>query len=194
MNPLTCCPFKTQDDLPIDDSTIRVEGVTKETYGIKSRWRGDQKKSITIIDTPGLKDPLGQQADKAYLSGIVKSLTDNIGSHNMFLYCIKHDSTLRIDELETFQTFYALFGDTFFRHLVIEITWYNQKKADYENRRKKYRGRIPNLDGMSQIDFSDYLQKEYSKAINTEIKKHFNLAYDIPIVFIDTYHYNFSTI
>ena len=52
------CPFKTQDDVPLDEGgLIRVSGVTKDTYGLAANWRNIENKDFTVVDTPGLNDP-----------------------------------------------------------------------------------------------------------------------------------------
>ena len=124
---------------------------------------------------------------------MVQSLTDYINKNNMFLFCLKYDSTFRLEELKTFRTFYALFGKAFFGHLVIEVTWYGQTKSDRRKRQKRERRRNRNVEQMSSIDFADYIQNEITKSLNAAIKKNFQfLTEDIPVVFIDSYEYEFG--
>ena len=188
------CPFKTQDDVPHDEGgLIRVSGVTRDTYGLAAKWRNIENKSFTVVDTPGLNDPLGNQADKGYVSDMVLSLTDYIGANNMFLFCLKYDSTFRLDELKTFRTFHALFGKRFFDHLVIEVTWYGQTKSDRRKRRRSERRRDKNLRKMNSMDFADYIQNKTAKSLNAALKKSFPfLTKNIPVVFIDSYLYEFG--
>ena len=189
------CPFMAQHDLSNEEITIlRQSGVTKNTTWSNSYWRADMSKEFLMVDTPGINDPLGKQADKAYLSDMVDAFSKTIGDINCFIYTFKMDSTFRPEEYNVFQTFYALFGKEFFKHLIIEVTWWSQLQANRLTRRKNYFGQLDN--GNINEDTlkleSKLIQNMVTKSLNDLLKSKFNITHDIPVVYIDYYFYQWG--
>ena len=184
-----------QHDLSREEKTIlRQSGVTKNTTWSNSYWRANLSQEFLMVDTPGINDPLGKQADKAYLSDMVDAFSKTIGDINCFIYTFKMDSTFRPEEYNVFQTFYALFGKEFFKHLIIEVTWWSQQRTNRLKRRKEYLGQIGN-DGINDSTLkleSMEIQNMVTKTLNDLLKSKFNVSHDIPVVFIDYYFYEWG--
>ena len=88
-------------------------------------------KEFVGVDTPGLGDPSGNEVDRERATGIVDFLRDKLGNSKINAIVYLHKGTATRNNFEILRMYNYLFGEDLWKHLVIEVTfWENGDEAD----------------------------------------------------------------
>lgn len=142
---------------------------TSLTSWIAGNYFGHEGKCITIIDTPGLGDTLGRDCTNAMnTAAFVKSLN----SIHAFVLVIKGSTTRMTPELkEHISRFLEMFGQDFWKRVVIEITFWSHGRRAVRDRKK-------NRGGLDEKKLTRDLNNMMAAEFKTQIPQ-------IPVVFVD---------
>ena len=160
-----------ENDLCYFNTGESSSGITERTEAKKIRWRGTGSQFI-VVDTPGLNDP--QDRDKEIASDIVTFIRDRFQHRKITLFLFLHKYEDVRFNFKTLKMYHYMFGDIFWDHLMIEITWWSHD-PDSERRRLMRRRQ-----GMHTRESTTTKLIEYIKS-QTRIPA----DHTLPFVFID---------
>jgi len=153
---------------------VRSNGpVTKATCVDSGPWLGNLTGSpgpmFTIVDTPGFgADDILEE--NRHVEDMVKVFRDDLKFINVFVILFK-ETDMRLDKAmqSMLATFQYMFGNDFWRNAVLEATQWSHDPG--------YRKRHPHLN-----------EKRWARDFNKELRELFHFDFDLPAVFIDTFH------
>jgi len=119
------CNFNTGED---------SEGVTEVAVAKKLSWRGNGPQFI-VVDTPGLNDPQG--LDQAIASNIVTLIRDRFQDRNITMFLFLHKHTDNRFNFKALRMYHYMFGNIFWNHLMVEVTYWSHDPISARRRRKR---------------------------------------------------------
>jgi len=142
---------------------------TNETAWIAGPWLGDYKSGHchTLIDTPGI----GDSEDRDCIHGaVIGEAVKNLSPIDAFIVIFKGTNTRFTKPLQEQLSFYEeLFGQDFWKRVVIEISFWRHREDDKEER----------------LDDREIDEGKLAHDLNYQLKKKFALQFEIPVVFVD---------
>ena len=160
------CNFKAGESDP-------TQGLTTQTVAKKVKWKGNGREFIAV-DTPGLDDPLGEETDGKRIRNIIEFLQNGLDGRKITTFLYIHKGTKTRYNFHYLRMFHYMFGDRFWDHLCIEVTWWKHTRPAYKERAKGKRVGFENETNAAE-KLNKYIQ-ETTNAPNN---------FEIPIVFID---------
>ena len=109
------CAFRTGNN---ED----LSSVTKHPEARIVQWRGTGE-FFTIVDTPGLSDPQGEDADRNHFKEVVAMLRNKLKIIHAIVHVVKGTEN-RLSEtlVKNLQIFKYMFGDAMKNNLITEVT------------------------------------------------------------------------
>ena len=123
------CNFKVGESDP-------TRGLTQETSARKVKWLGRGREFIAV-DTPGLRDPMGTDTDKFRIKDIVTFIKDGLKPRKIAMFLYLHKATLTRFNFHYLKMFHYMFGDVFWSHLMLEVTWWPHDTRSSRRRQRK---------------------------------------------------------
>merc|ERR1719219_330767 len=153
---------------------VRSNGpVTKATCVDSGPWLGNLTGSpgpmFTIVDTPGFgADDILEE--NRHVEDMVKVFRDDLKFINVFVILFK-ETDMRLDKAlrSMLATFQHMFGNEFWRNSILEATQWSHDPGYRETR-------------------SHLTEKRWAGDFNKKLKDIFHFDFDLPAVFIDTFH------
>ena len=146
-----------------------MRSTTKETSWIAGQWLGDTTNGpcVTLIDTPGVSDTDGQDCVHGVELG---EKVKEWGPIDAFVLIFKGTKNRFTSGLQEQLSFYEeLFGQDFWKRVIIEISFWRSRQTDKEQR----------------IDDREIDEARLANALNKQLEEKFHLATHIPVVFVD---------
>jgi len=150
---------------------VRSDGpVTKATCIDSGPWLGNLTGPMfTIVDTPGFGANNIHEENK-HVEDMVKVFKDDLMFINVFVIMFKEtDMRLGKAMLNMLKKLQDMFGINFWRNTILEATHWSHDP--------EYRLRHGHLK-----------EKKWARDFNTELRELFHFDFDLPAVFIDTFH------
>ena len=142
---------------------------TTETSWIAGPWLGDTNngRCVTIVDTPGIKDSEGPDC----VHGVeIGKIVKEWGPISAFVLIFKGTGNRLTDAIQEQLSFYEeLFGQDFWKSVVIEVSFWRSRTSDKEDRLTTRR----------------INEAKLTLDLNNQLKQKFSLATEIPVVFVD---------
>lgn len=154
--------------------------LTNETAWLAGPWMGDYTNisCITLIDTPGVGDTQGRDC----VHGVdIGKKVKQLSPIDAFVLIMKGQGITRFTQpLQDQLAFYQeLFGDDFWKNMIIEISFWRSRESDKEDRMDE---RVGEVNGQMRRGKDEGWLKHQ---LNHQLKKKFGLTTDIPVVFVD---------
>lgn len=150
------------------------ESVTKSTCAERAYWLGNSTAGVpevTVIDTPGFGQNLNEEMNT--IENLVDILKNDIKYIHVFVIAFKQNDIRMTYALRSMLTlFQKMFGHKFWKNAVLEATHWN-----YGTSAQRIRNSPPIK-----------TEETWTRNLNVVIQKKFGIEYDLPSVFIDTYH------
>ena len=125
---------------PIQKVGDSFSSMTKDTTWIAGRWlggNGTESLCFAVVDTPGIGDTSGTGKDCENFQRVTK-MARAISSIDAFVLVIKGDETrvkpLLVEQLKFCQ---ELFGDKFWNHTIIAVSFWGHSKKEAGKKRKQ---------------------------------------------------------
>jgi len=163
--------FPGDPSCPIQEAGHGFDACTSRTSWIAGKWLGGNETDtpcFTVIDTPGIGDTKGPAADCQNFIGVAQA-TREIGSIDAFLLIIKGDTTRFTPKLvEQLRFFEELFGEQFWKSIIIEVSFWSHTNDDIEKRKRR------------KLD-----ENKMTGNLNQKMRQYFPDIPPIPVVFVD---------
>lgn len=159
----------------------KLTSCTAETNYRTGRWLGNQSEPmVTIVDTPGFGDSGGRDVQNKLISDMMEILNHEIKTCNVIVLAIKSAGFNRIDaSMHTMlQQMTALFGNSVWDKLVINIGWFKYSQLQQTIRRATC------LDPVRCRD-EEYFKTEISKVLKERYNE--KIKGDLRFTFIDSH-------
>ena len=113
-----------------------LSSVTKHPEARIVRWRGTGE-LFTLVDTPGLSDPQGEDADRNHFKEVVGVLRNKLKHIHAIVHVVKGTENRKSESLlKNLQIFNYMFGDAVKNNLITEVTFWDHFNEDIEDRKK----------------------------------------------------------
>ena len=110
---------------------------TKVTSWMVGRWQGVGQ-CITIIDTPGTEDTGGKRQDYNNIKKLTTFLKEDLKQIDIFLVMFKEDNVRFVSSMQNaLNIFTSIFGDTFWKNMATEFTYWSYGQDKMKNRYNK---------------------------------------------------------
>ena len=191
------CGFKTS---PV--------GISDDPVAKKVRWRGTRD-DLIVVDTPGLTDPQGSGQDRKIIKNIVNYLRDGLEGRKITTFLFLHKFSGRSKfNFKHLNMFHYMFGDVFWDHLVVEMTYWGHSPLELRRRgmvtqevaAKEVNRLISNVTSIPEgltipvtfiypifnpddyLDYSNKTQESIISKQNKEVLKMWNIVFNQPKV------------
>ena len=122
-------PFGYQAGIPLNE-----ESVTKSATLKRVRWRGTGHYFI-LVDTPGLADPAGTDADREQFKEVIRMLKYEVKHIHALIHVVKGTDTRALQHLQTnMRLIKFMFGGAVRDHLAYSVTFWSHYEFSEENR------------------------------------------------------------
>lgn len=147
------------------------EAVTKTTCADKAHWMGNSSAPrFTVVDTPGFGEAIREE--NVHVENMVSRFKNDLEYIHVFIILFKQtDNRMTLALWNMLNMFQTMFGPDFWRNAILEATHWS-----YSPRLTRIRE-----DGGMTEDI-------WSKQFNERLRKDFKFDFDLPVVFIDTFH------
>jgi len=142
---------------------------TNETAWIAGPWLGDytNPSCFTIVDTPGIGDSEGRDCVHGM---VIAEEVKRLSPIDAFVLIFKGTNTRFTTDLQEQLSFYEeLFGQEFWKRVIIEVSFWRHRNSDKDDR----------------LEDRETDEGKFTHDLNFELRKKFNLQFDIPVVFVD---------
>eukprot|EP00347_Sterkiella_histriomuscorum_P016428 403353215 len=121
-----------------------IESETTQCKGVVRNWYGDEKQTqLLVLDTPGIGDSMSR--DTNHITNMVQRLKC-VGYVNTFLIALSSQEP-RFNELlkQSFMIFQEMFGDEFFKNVLLCFTRFAHDKRSLRQRTGKNQKQLSDL-------------------------------------------------
>ena len=113
---------------------LNEESVTKSATAKRVRWRGTGDYFI-LVDTPGLADPAGTDADREQFKEVIRVLKYEVKHINALLHVVKGTDTRALQHLQkNMKLIKFMFGDAVRDHLAYSVSFWSHYEFSEEHR------------------------------------------------------------
>eukprot|EP00092_Neocalanus_flemingeri_P013563 GFUD01014626.1.p1 GENE.GFUD01014626.1~~GFUD01014626.1.p1 ORF type:complete len:373 (+),score=85.09 GFUD01014626.1:55-1173(+) len=147
------------------------EAVTKATCADKANWLGNSSAPrFTVVDTPGFGEDIREE--NVHVKNMVNRFKNDLQYVHVFVILFKQtDNRMTAALWNMLNMFQTMFGPDFWKNAILEATHWS-----YSPRLTKIR-----QDGGMTEDI-------WAKQFNERLQKDFKFEFDLPAIFIDTFH------
>jgi len=147
------------------------EAVTKTTCADKAHWLGNSSAPrFTVVDTPGFGEAIREE--NVHVENMVNRFKNDLQYIHVFIILFKQtDNRMTAALWNMLNMFQTMFGPDFWKNAILEATHWS-----YSPRLTKIRE-----DGGMTEDI-------WVKQFNQRLQKDFKFDFDLPAIFIDTFH------
>jgi len=147
------------------------EAVTKTTCADKAHWLGNSSAPrFTVVDTPGFGEAIREE--NVHVENMVNRFKNDLQYIHVFIILFKQtDNRMTAALWNMLNMFQTMFGPDFWKNAILEATHWS-----YSPRLTKIR-----QDGGMTEDI-------WVKQFNQRLQKDFKFDFDLPAIFIDTFH------
>ena len=102
---------------------------TKVTEWKVGKWLGVGQ-CFTVVDTPGTDDTSGEHQDYENIKELTEFLKEDLKQIDIFLVMFKESDTRFVSSMrKAIDVFESIFGDSFYKNMAVEFTFWNLTKA-----------------------------------------------------------------
>lgn len=148
-----------------------AEAVTKATCADKNHWLGNNSAPrFTVIDTPGFGEAIREES--IHVQNMVNRFKNDFRYIHVFIILFKQtDNRMTAALWNMLNMFQNMFGPDFWRNAILEATHWSYSST---------LTRIREEGGLTEEVWKDQF--------NRRLRKDFGFDFDLPAVFIDTFH------
>jgi len=148
-----------------------AEAVTKATCADKAHWLGNNSAPrFTVVDTPGFGEDFREES--LHVRNMVNRFKNDFQYVHVFIILFKQTDNRMTSALwNMLNMFQSMFGPHFWRNAILEATHWS-----YSSRLT----RIREAGGLTE--------DSWAEQFNQRLRKDFKFDFDLPAVFIDTFH------
>jgi len=147
------------------------EAVTKTTCADQGQWLGNNSYSkFTIVDTPGFGEDIRKES--VHVQNMVNRFKNDLQYLHVFIILFKQtDNRMTAALWNMLNMFQTMFGPQFWQNAILEATHWSYS---------------PRLSRIREEGGTD--EEMWAKQFNLRLRKDFGFDFDLPAVFIDTFH------